>query len=419
MPPNKEERLPASIRDELRRLVGLKCLDVLFRRDSMKVSEQWDLMFDLFHGNQNTGTISNVSLLVGAEEAFEDLFEYSNHPVVNRNSTADSPVKQLKYRFCRRLQPMVLEKQITVEILSRANYRNKSLLLGRTLYNNAKDVLTTVRKACAFAARLVDEDGVPVESGKTQDDVIEEMLSDMYRLLKGKKSSEVEEDEDPTSESEELPTGSNDDSVVDKNGDDDRPASWFFHGFMAVLLFGPLAPKEQRLSFFFSSDPLPADKKSFGRAAARAERKKTEDKERSLNVVAGSKNARGMSVSERVKLAKLEIQVGRYNKDLLDSNVLTLRVEASLLESKLERAMKRAATTSNFDQVDQLEAELDEVRAAIVALRTQQNKNKHGVKRCHDLLTANDEQAQEADEADAQSISTRTTSDLTNANSTN
>ena len=253
MPTNhKDDRLPASIRDELLRLVGLKCFDVLFRRDSMKVSEQWDLMFDLFHGNQNNGTISNVALLVEGGKIFEELFEYSNHRVVNRNMTADSPAKQLKYRFCRKTDPYVLEKHITVESLSRVNYHNKSLILGRTLYNNAKQVLGTVRKACAIAGRLVDEDGVPLESGKTQDDVIEEMLGDMYNLLKGKKSIEIEIDgDDPSSETDELPSsGCNDDSISNVGTEDERPLTWFFYGFMAVILFGPLAPKEHRLSFF-------------------------------------------------------------------------------------------------------------------------------------------------------------------------
>ena len=155
---------------------------------------------------------------------------------------------------------------------------------------------------------------------------------------------------------------------------------------MAVLLYGPLAPKEHRLSFFFNSDPLPGDKKSYGRAAARAERKKSEDRQRSINAATAGSKGRCLSVSERVKLAKLEIQVGRYNKDLLDSNVLTLHVEASLLERKLDRALKRAETTSNFDPVDKLEEELDVVRNAIVELRNQQKNNRSGVKRCHDLL---------------------------------
>ena len=386
----------------------------------MTVKEQRSFMFDLFHGNSKSGIVPNVQQLIAREEPYDRLFQQRDENIVRNN---DNRKHHLWPSLTRGEKNFYIDKHITLEeVLSQRDYKSKELLQGRTIHNHARTTLANVRKACSLVKDLLKEDGTPVKSGETIEDVMETMLEEMYAMLNGKKN--VEEEgvvriaDDDVSDGEDV-VGTNPSGVTDSNRNDERPASWFFHGFMAVLLFGPLAPKEQRLSFFFSSDPLPADKKSFGRAAARAERKKTEDKERSLNVVAGSKNARGMSVSERVKLAKLEIQVGRYNKDLLDSNVLTLRVEASLLESKLERAMKRAATTSNFDQVDQLEAELDEVRAAIVALRTQQNKNKHGVKRCHDLLTANDEQAQEADEADAQSISTRTTSDLTNANSTN
>ena len=41
---------------------------------------------------------------------------------------------------------------------------------------------------------------------------------------------------------------------------------------MSVLLFGPLAPVDQHLTFFLNGDPLPGDKKNLGRAAAREER---------------------------------------------------------------------------------------------------------------------------------------------------
>ena len=94
-------------------------------------------MFDLFHGNEKTGIISNVVSLVNADDPFGDVFEISNHPVVSRENS-DGPIEQLKLQYCRKTDPYVLGRHITVESLSTANYKNKSLIQGRTLFNNAK-----------------------------------------------------------------------------------------------------------------------------------------------------------------------------------------------------------------------------------------------------------------------------------------
>ena len=48
MPP-PTTRLPASIRDELRRAVALYCMDIIYKKDAMKVSAMRSLMFDLYH----------------------------------------------------------------------------------------------------------------------------------------------------------------------------------------------------------------------------------------------------------------------------------------------------------------------------------------------------------------------------------
>ena len=74
MPPtnNNNDRIPASIRDELRRAVALYCLDIVFQRDSMKVAQMRKLMFDLYHGNDKMRIISHVQLLCDGKEMFED-----------------------------------------------------------------------------------------------------------------------------------------------------------------------------------------------------------------------------------------------------------------------------------------------------------------------------------------------------------
>ena len=38
--PTTNDRLPATVRDELRRVVAVRSMDILFKKTSMKVSEQ-------------------------------------------------------------------------------------------------------------------------------------------------------------------------------------------------------------------------------------------------------------------------------------------------------------------------------------------------------------------------------------------
>ena len=73
MPTN--ERVPAGIRDELRRTVALYCMDIIYKKDPMKVNAMRQLMYDLYHGNPSKNTISHVKLLCAGEEIFESMFE--------------------------------------------------------------------------------------------------------------------------------------------------------------------------------------------------------------------------------------------------------------------------------------------------------------------------------------------------------
>ena len=75
MPSTANDRLPASLRDELRRAASLKAMDILFKKTSMKVCEQRDLLHDIFHGNPSKNIISSTHQLCNAEGIFSALFE--------------------------------------------------------------------------------------------------------------------------------------------------------------------------------------------------------------------------------------------------------------------------------------------------------------------------------------------------------
>ena len=80
MPIVNEHRLPAKVRDELRRLICLKCYDLVFKKDSMQVNEQRE--HDSYHGNAKKETISIVSQVCAAENESSkcDLWLLSHAP---------------------------------------------------------------------------------------------------------------------------------------------------------------------------------------------------------------------------------------------------------------------------------------------------------------------------------------------------
>ena len=198
-----------------------------------------------------------------------------------------------------------------------------------------------------FVKDLLKEDGTPVKSGETIEDVMETMLEEMYAMLNGKKN--VEEEgvvriaDDDVSDGEDV-VGTNPSGVTDSNRNDERPASWFFHGFMAVVIFGPFAPIEKRLTFFTTSDPLPANKKALNRKTAREEKKKRAATKRSLNANtsgAATVGERGLSVTEQVQLANLELQFGRFEKDRADAAVISLKFQADIVEKNSNVLFKK------------------------------------------------------------------------------
>ena len=125
------------------------------------------------------------------------------------------------------------------------------------------------------------------------------------------------------------------------------------------------------LTFFLNGDPPPGlDKKHFGRKAEREERKKRDDTECANANNKKADDERGMSVGEQIKIAALELEVGRYETDRQESKMMSLRLHADILERKIERATERAKVTGNFDSVDELESQLDALLADMKESRT-------------------------------------------------
>ena len=145
----------------------------------------------------------------------------------------------------------VQDVDVNLKVMECKDYSNPSVLVsGRTLLNQAKAILKNMKKANSVTLPYLDEGGNPKESGQTMEDVINNMMDDMYELLEGPDADEDSDDEDKENDGSKSAPSSNKKRRVDDGdsgggdssdgGDEDpqpstRPHGWRFKGYVAFL----------------------------------------------------------------------------------------------------------------------------------------------------------------------------------------
>ena len=132
-------------------------------------------MHDMCHGNKKKNIVPSIHQLCRGEDIFAELFEDRTDQVLSRN-TAEGNTKQLKTLYSRSEKTWLLGKHIDLKSMSEINYKNKTLITGRTILNHGKNALKTIRKACAVLKPLINDGGTPKHSGDSIDDVVNKML---------------------------------------------------------------------------------------------------------------------------------------------------------------------------------------------------------------------------------------------------
>ena len=113
--------------------------------------------------------------------------------------------------------------------------------------------------------------------------------------------------------------------------------------------------------------------------------------ERSLNVVPNATGQRAMSVMEQVQIASLGLQVGRFEADQKEINVMSLKYCAEIVEKRLQRMTARAESSGDWTVVNDLENQLDALLHRWKTATSLPVTNS-GVKRCHDLISQDEEE---------------------------
>jgi hypothetical protein len=217
-----EPCIKAELRNELRRLGSLKGLDYVYSKGKMRVADLCLLIAEgiafntqmIKEGTGNFAALYNVEMIVVTDP---------DPSSTNLDTTGLSLT--LNTELSRSNVPLVAGKQMTVQVLAKTNFTNGVQITGRTLKIGADEALKTIKKAVAFVLPSLNDDGSPIQSGMTVNDIDAKVLDFMFCLLKGKHSvDDAEEDEaedDMEAKSEEQGEGAASAS---------HPPDWFFMG---------------------------------------------------------------------------------------------------------------------------------------------------------------------------------------------
>ena len=353
LPLNKDDR------QEIRCVIGVYLLSILYTKAKRNAKEQYRWMENNFHGDDDTDTISQLDKLLKVEEPYSSLFE--RHEVLVSSGDAVSSQRfeyVVKEEYQRGGLRLTIGKQLTKDVLEKLTFiKTSPLLTGRALIDLAKETKKLLTMADSFAEDLVDDDGNPIKSGHTRENVIEAVLDGMYDKANPKKI---------------IPLDDAAEEIRMQEAVKKRPESYRFKGFMAWLLFGKLAPTSRRIVFVDLKDPS-GTREARGRAAQRLAEAKQKAKERSIKAGPIVGDGRGVSLNQRIAAAALE-EKKAASRRMEKSNdkemrIIATKISLDLVDRQIKRALDRGQST------DQLELEEDSLKMQLSQLSMPSPKN--------------------------------------------
>mmetsp|Transcript_2016 Transcript_2016/g.2280 ORF Transcript_2016/g.2280 Transcript_2016/m.2280 type:complete len:486 (+) Transcript_2016:179-1636(+) len=404
---------PGKIRDQLRYLLYVKIYDAMCsaRKGNQKLSlkQQQTFCFDHYHGNEKKDIVSVVDEFLRRENEFSSCF------VPHRVHTGEFVLSNKFYIYPEADDKVQLNKNITAVCLKRTSFKtNSAIVQGRTILTAALRALRALRKVIPIAEKLWDfKTGLhKLGSGGNHEKAIELLLDRCYAAGIGvldvdeddedmpvdqkvvvkvektdTKEDSVNEDveEEKTGDTNNISTnhednknadnGNNDNDDDDDNDNDDdsaeceivRPNGYFFPGFMAFLLFGPIGDNvsENRVMDFFryKEDPPAHKKKEYSRASSKALQKEQAAKERknedsNCNT---THNNNTLSAKEQIQLSALDLKQQSFQQGCRESQLLTLQLEQRMLGDEIKIIERRIERFERSDRdTSALENEIDE-----------------------------------------------------------
>ena len=361
---------------------ALRCFSVLREGNGKKLNEQYNAMFQLYHGHESQSIPGNLKLLCDASYCFKNIYDAKTKPTTDKNCSSNSEgttkyvLKSILARGMKR--SFVAGDDISVTDLEKKSRSSPELIVGRALLETAKRGIKHYRKALAYASRKFDLDTMQCkESGTTIDDVIEYVLFQMYQDENKKSNNDlnqtIELDRDFEDEiisstdnhsalnntnaenSNNDRTSSEDNSSIAIENSNEKsmhneidttivPDDWFFPSFFSFICFGPFVEKENRLTLLEITD---ADK-NVGKS--RASKRKANNIEKELKRESDAQNKRGFSTDQELKLEIINLQKRKEEDRSRETILVGLSIQESAIDRQIQHAEKRAIRLSPDDE---------------------------------------------------------------------
>ena len=352
--PTKGNKVPKTIRDELRMAVALKGYSSIREGSGKTLKQQMDSLYQFFHGQEPTHP-SQLRLLCNGGYPYSEFYESSSKVATKKSSTAnDTSSLVLKQSLSLdRFRTYYAGIDIKHKDLEKKHMTGLMLMSGRSLLALAKRSYKMFKKANSFAEQKWDiKKCQPKESGLTIEDIVYFVRTEMYKSLnssmtefeKGKEDdNELEEeyyevvDDNESNELENEKVNGDEDKKDDDNDDIILPEGYMFPSVMAFMIWGPFADPSNRLPIFNVGDACNSS------VTTRVEKRKSDALLKSKERSNDREHNRGYTIDQRIDYESLMLQKKSQDLASNEAALVALIAHESAFSKNIENAERRAA----------------------------------------------------------------------------
>lgn len=223
MPPILDQGMKRVIK-EIQCLISFVCFEALHLRKSMTVKDQSRLVAEMYLGGSNPNQINQSLWFCSGEGRFAKCFKQSEDGTLSLipELTAQEPNRVFQVSTTELVSDTV--GLITLAAVRRKTVRSPNTISEDSLFTNAKTVMRNCKLAYSLGKQLLDADG-NLRSGCNLNDYLEQILDLMYIETELKK------------EANKISCAAERENYLSQK----RKLGWVFIGYMAFVMYGPLA----------------------------------------------------------------------------------------------------------------------------------------------------------------------------------
>eukprot|EP00521_Asterionellopsis_glacialis_P010925 CAMPEP_0195305900 /NCGR_PEP_ID=MMETSP0707-20130614/36928_1 /TAXON_ID=33640 /ORGANISM="Asterionellopsis glacialis, Strain CCMP134" /LENGTH=443 /DNA_ID=CAMNT_0040370109 /DNA_START=248 /DNA_END=1580 /DNA_ORIENTATION=- len=326
------------------------------RKNNQKLAlkQQQTFCFDHYHGNEKKDIVSVVDEFLRRENKFSECF------VPHSLRNGEFHLSSKFYVYPEAEDKVQLHKNISEISLKRTTFKaNSAMVQGQTILNGANRALRSLRKVLPIAEEIWDfktgnhklgsggndqkafdllldkcyEAGIGIKDDDDDEFIESKIAIPDVVIKKEKEDSSIDKDMD-TSDKDTSDKDASDKDASDKdtsaatppslgtgNYDDCqivRPTWYFFPGFMAFVLYGPIGNNivENKVIDFFR---FGKKKKEYGRRNILESQREHRAKERHNDP------ERGLSAKDQIQLSALDLKQQSFQQGCRESQLLTIQ----------------------------------------------------------------------------------------------